>query len=290
VFPPLIFLQVRDPADGNMYLYRYLACPFEEDAAFALQQLRQHEDRLASCPYLMRVVGAATAFASPVVAPASGARQGVAHCVVCVLSFAPGGQCADRVGAPRHAATPRRQTSAAAWGLSPGQPGAGGVSDGDVVRWARDAAAGLRALHAAGLTHRNLHPRNVHLDARGRAVVTGFQVLQNPRAPGDPYSWGRADCGSPLVRAPEVDGGHPVSAAADVWALGVCVLAWCTGDVDGGGVTASAKDRSLDDLLRAVPRRFGSALRSCLRMCLQHHPAKRAAAADVWKVLSTSKK
>ena len=147
---------------------------------------------------------------------------------------------------------------------------------------------GLRALHAAGLTHRNLHPRNVHLDAKGRAVLTGYQVLANPRAPGDPYSWGRADCGGTLVLAPEVDAGHPVSAAADVWALGVCLLAWATGDADGGGPAASAKERSLEELLRAVPRRFGAQVRSALRMCLQHHPAKRATAADLWKVLSTS--
>ena len=56
--------------------------------------------------------------------------------------------------------------------------GAPPASAEEVARWGRDAAAGLRAMHAAGLTHRNLHPRNVHLDSRGRAVLTGFQVLQ----------------------------------------------------------------------------------------------------------------
>jgi serine/threonine protein kinase len=280
---------VRDPADGCMYLYRYLICPFEEDADFAIQQLRKHEDALAGCPNVMRVIGASTSFASPWVSSSSGAQQGLVHCVVCVLSFAPGGQCADRVVAASKLAQPKK-----AFQMEPrkypGDPGTRVVGNDEIVSWARDAAAGLRALHAPGLTHRNLHPRNVHLNARGRAVLTSFQVLKNPRAPGDLYSWGRADCGSPLVLAPEVESGHPVSPAADMWALGVCVLAWCTGDVDGGGVTATAKERPLEDLLRAVPRRFGGSIRSCLRMCLQHHPAKRASATDVWKVLSVSKK
>ena len=113
-------------------------------------------------------------------------------------------------------------------------------------------------------------------------------MLKNPRAPGDPYSLGRADCGSPAVLAPEVDKGWPAGPPADVWALGCCLLAWATGDVDGGGVLAGVKDRSLDDLLRRVPRRFGPKVRGALRMCLQHHPGKRATAADVWKLLATS--
>ena len=43
-------------------------------------------------------------------------------------------------------------------------------------------------------------------------------------------------------------------------------------------------------MVRRVPRRFGPKIRSAIRMCLQHHPQKRASAADLWKLLSTSEK
>jgi serine/threonine protein kinase len=117
-----------------------------------------------------------------------------------------------------------------------------------------------------------------------------LQVLKNPRAPGDLYSLGRADCGTYSVVAPEVDNGHPVTPAADVWALGCCLLAWLCGDGDGTATLARVKEAQLEELLRKVPRRFGAKLRSALRMALQHHPQRRASAADIWKLLSTSGK
>lgn len=155
--------------------------------------------------------------------------------------------------------------------------------------WSRDTAAALKAMHSKQLLHRNLNPRNVHIDATGRAVVTGYQVLKNPRVLGDEYSMGRADCGSPQVISPEVDDGFPVTAAADVWALGCCIYAWATGDSTGAHCS-NLRDRSTDDIVRRVPRRFGTKLRSALRMCLQHHPERRASAQEVWKLLSTSEK
>jgi len=259
----------RDPADGNMYLCRFLVCQYDEDVDFALEQLRVHEDELSNCPFVMRLFGASSAFCVPVVSNNTGLLQARVRVVVSVLSFCPGGNVADYCGN--------------------GSGGSSGGLDNDsAVRWAKDCAAGLRALHAKGLTHRNLNPKNVHLDARGRAVLTGFQVLKNPRAPGDLYSLGRADCGSYNVVSPEVDEGHPVSPAADVWALGCCLLAWVSGDVEGGSSLARVRERSLEEILRRVPRRFGPKIRSALRMALQHHPEHRASAADLWKLLSTS--
>jgi serine/threonine protein kinase len=236
-----------------------------------------HEDELSSCPFVMKLFGTSKAFVSPIVASgATGQLQARVRCVVSVLAYCPGGQVAERCS-----------SSSSGQSSSPVVE----LDNDSVVRWTRDCAAGLRAMHAKGLTHRNLNPRNVHVDARGRAVLTGFQLLKNPRAPGDLYSLGRADCGTYSCVSPEVDDGSaPVGPAADVWALGCVLLAWVCGDPEGGASLARVKELSLEEILRRVPRRFGPKIRSCLRMALQHHPKHRASAADLWKLLSTSKK
>ena len=255
--------QARDPADGKMYLYRSLICGYDEDVQYVMSQVEEFED--IHHHNVMRIVSA-SAFSTPIVNQATGQRGAMQKSVAMVCSFCPGGQVADRCLYDSHPQT-----------------------DNDtMLRWARDVAAGLRAMHAAGVTHRNLNPRNVHLDAKGRAVITGYMILKTPRAPGDPYSLGRADCGTASVIAPEVEDGHPVTPASDVWAFGCCLFAWTSAQPElPQGVM---RDLPMDRVLRQVPKRFGAKVRSAIRMCLQHHPDHRASADELWRMLSTSRK
>mmetsp|Transcript_9070 Transcript_9070/g.20417 ORF Transcript_9070/g.20417 Transcript_9070/m.20417 type:complete len:379 (+) Transcript_9070:326-1462(+) len=264
-----LLAQCRDPASGKMVVLRWLVCQYDEDVEFALKQLRVHEDALgASCPFVMATQGLAVPTSAPKVNAATGLYGAATKAVMAVCNYCPGGQVADKCTRAHPVE----------------------LSNDLVVSWAKDCAAGLRAMHAKGLTHRNLNPRNVHLDARGRAVLTGFQVLKNPRAPGDPYSLGRSDCGSAAVVAPEVEDGHPVTEKADVWALGCVLWAWVSGDPDSASALGAARDRNLEQLLRRVPRRFGPKVRAALRMTLQHHPDHRASALDLWKLLAAPPK
>jgi serine/threonine protein kinase len=141
------------------------------------------------------------------------------------------------------------------------------------------------------LFHLNITLPFVYASFLRRLLVFFFflKILKNPRVLGDQYSFGRADCGSPCVISPEVDDGFPVTAAADVWALGCCIYSWVTGESTGEHCS-TLREKSIDEILRRVPRRFGTKLRSALRMCLQHHPERRATAKEVWKLLSTSEK
>lgn len=175
--------------------------------------MRRHEEYLSACVHVSRVLGPPLAFQSPVVTAATGMKQGSAKVVAIVTAFCPGGRVADFC----------------AGGRSGGRL-AGSADNARVLQWAREACDGLRQMHARGLTHRNLNPGNVHLDARGRAVLTGFQSLRNPRAPGDLYSMGRSDWGSTGVASPEVLAGAAPTPAADVWAFGCCLLAWTSGN------------------------------------------------------------
>lgn len=89
-------------------------------------------------------------------------------------------------------------------------------------------AGALTALHAAGILHRDLKPGNLFL-SRDRGVLVGDLGIAK-----DQLSTGVQTCagtllGTPLYMAPEVWTGRPVTAAADLYALGVVLFECLTG-------------------------------------------------------------
>jgi serine/threonine protein kinase len=122
----------------------------------------------------------------------------------------------------------------------------GRVPEGSAHGWARDAAAGLAALHAAGVIHCDLKPSNCLLDEHGRLKLTGLGLSRriadiDAGADGGHVSSSAQALaemsqsssssppfrGTPAYMAPELfaPGGVP-SYASDAWALG-CVLYEC---------------------------------------------------------------
>jgi serine/threonine protein kinase len=97
----------------------------------------------------------------------------------------------------------------------------GTLSIEDAVRICLWVAAGLDAVHAAGLVHRDVKPGNILLDEEGVAYITDFGLAKDSQAsvltrPGQAL-------GSLDYMAPEQIRGDEVSAPTDVYALG-CVL------------------------------------------------------------------
>jgi hypothetical protein len=91
----------------------------------------------------------------------------------------------------------------------------------EACRLLRDMASGLAALHARGLIHRDLSPRNVRV-IDGRATLFDFGVLVNTGWVGD-------IAGTPAYTAPEMIRGIPVDGRADLYSLGVLGYAMLTG-------------------------------------------------------------
>jgi serine/threonine-protein kinase len=87
-----------------------------------------------------------------------------------------------------------------------------------------DVAAGLDALRAARLVHRDVKPGNILLDERGRAYITDFGLAKNTQ--GSLLTRPGQTLGSVDYMAPEQIRGEEVSAAADIYALG-CVMYEC---------------------------------------------------------------
>ncbi|HBQ14208.1 MAG TPA: hypothetical protein DEF51_24795 [Myxococcales bacterium] len=91
----------------------------------------------------------------------------------------------------------------------------------EVCHILRDVASGLAALHARGLVHRDLTPRNVRL-VDGHAVLFDFGVLVDAGWVGDV-------AGTPAFTAPEMVRGVPIDGRADLFALGVLAYGMLTG-------------------------------------------------------------
>jgi serine/threonine protein kinase len=92
---------------------------------------------------------------------------------------------------------------------------------GTAVPICSDVAAGLEALWAAGMVHRDVKPANILLDRRGRAYITDFGLAKDRQ--GSVLTLPGQALGSMDYMAPEQIRGEPVSAASDVYALG-CVM------------------------------------------------------------------
>jgi serine/threonine-protein kinase len=94
----------------------------------------------------------------------------------------------------------------------------------EVVRVLDHAAAGLEAVHAEGVVHRDVKPANIMLDETGTAYITDFGLAKQSDAsvltmPGQAV-------GSLDYMAPEQIRGEEVNACTDVYALG-CVAVEC---------------------------------------------------------------
>ncbi|WP_433474050.1 WD40 repeat domain-containing serine/threonine protein kinase [Spirillospora sp. CA-142024] len=108
--------------------------------------------------------------------------------------------------------------------------------------------AGLRAAHAAGVTHRDVKPGNVLLDG-DRVILTdfGIAVAEDMTA----LTASGAILGTPSYMAPEQARSGTASAASDLWSLGATLYAAVEGRPPFTGPTAVA---ILSALLTEDPR------------------------------------
>jgi serine/threonine protein kinase len=108
----------------------------------------------------------------------------------------------------------------------------GALSLAEAVRMLGQAAAGIDALHAAGLVHRDIKPANILLDGE-TPYVSDFGLAKDSQAsnltrPGQAL-------GSLDYMAPEQIRGEDVSPATDVYALGCVMWESLTGGPPFGG-------------------------------------------------------
>jgi serine/threonine protein kinase len=105
-------------------------------------------------------------------------------------------------------------------------------SPGDALLLLRQIAAGLEAIHAQGIIHRDVKPGNVLLLPEGsgiRAVVTDLGIARPTLARSSDAGWDNSESApapvSPVFSAPEQRSPGEITPRADVYAIGLVACA-----------------------------------------------------------------
>jgi eukaryotic-like serine/threonine-protein kinase len=104
------------------------------------------------------------------------------------------------------------------------------ISMAEALAILKQMAAGLAAIHGAGIVHRDIKPNNIILDGSGldlRLVITDFGLARAHEA--EPSFSGGQVAGTPDYMAPELYQNHPPSQASDIYAFGVVLHQVFTG-------------------------------------------------------------
>ena len=158
----------------------------------------------------------------------------------------------------------------------------GPMTPAEAARVGLSVLAALRAVHEAGVVHRDVKPANILLGPDGRVVLADFGIAKAADSPALTISG--VLLGSPSYLAPERARGGRAGAAADMWALGASLFAAVEGHppFERDGVLASLTAVVADEL---EPSPHAGPLWPVIEGLLLKDPAARLDAAGAEQML-----
>ncbi|MEZ4464412.1 MAG: serine/threonine-protein kinase [bacterium] len=151
----------------------------------------------------------------------------------------------------------------------------------------RQAAAALGAVHRAGMTHRDVKPANLLVQADGTVRVVDFGLARRPELLEERVTATGARVGTPAYMAPEQVEGAAVGPAADVFSLGVVLYRLVAGTHpfarDSEGATALALSAAAHTPLGAAVPEADPGLVAVVERCLARDPAGATATGRPWR-------
>ena len=92
-------------------------------------------------------------------------------------------------------------------------------------------ASGIAALHAAGIVHRDLRPKNVLIDTKGHPIITGFACATTLDISDSLWLKKPLATNTKAYQAPELLLGWAHDFSVDCWAFGILLYMMLYGTV-----------------------------------------------------------
>jgi serine/threonine protein kinase len=140
---------------------------------------------------------------------------------------------------------------------------------------ARQLCAGLAAAHDRGVVHRDLKPDNIMLDGRGKVRITDFGLSGLAES----FGGDEVRSGTPAYMSPEQLAGREVTAASDIYSLGLVLYELFTGRKAFEGRTLAELIRKHTETTPTSPSTLVSeidpAVEAVILRCLEKDPRLR---------------
>ncbi len=155
--------------------------------------------------------------------------------------------------------------------------------EGQRVKFIRQAAKALAAVHAAGFVHRDICPRNLIFTEDCETLKLTDFGLTIPATP--PFLQPGNRTGTPNYMAPELARRFSTDHRVDVFAFGVTAYQICTGTLpwESGdtGLAAMTHDQPPADIRKYRPT-IDEDLAQTIHFCLESDPKKRCSSMEVF--------